>query len=141
VSNRLNRTAACLLSLNLLLPACSSDRSAAPAIQGMTSGAGMEIDFRSESDPPKSGDNVFEVVVKKDGAPVSDASVTAVFSMPAMPSMNMPAMQSDASLAHDSEGRYKGTGQLSMAGTWNVLVKVTRGGEELGTKTLSIVAK
>jgi hypothetical protein len=136
-----HRALACLFALGLLLTACSDSSSTAPAIQGTTTGAGMEIDFRSESDPPKSGENVFEVAVKKDGAPVSDASVTAVFSMPAMPSMNMPAMQSDASLAHEGEGRYKGTGQLSMAGTWNVLVKVSRGGEELGTKTLSIVAK
>lgn len=133
---------ALVLCFGLLFAACSGGGgSTTPAAQGTTTGAGMEIEFRSESDPPKSGDNGFEVMVKKDGAAVSDAKVTAVFSMPAMPSMNMPAMRSDADLAHEGEGRYRGTGQLSMAGTWNVLVTVSRGGEELGTKTLSIVAK
>ena len=74
-------------------------------------------------------------------APVSDATVTAVFSMPAMPSMNMPAMRTTVTLAPDGEGRYRGTGQLSMAGTWNVHVTATRDSKELGSKSLSIVAK
>jgi hypothetical protein len=84
---------------------------------------------------------MFVVTVTKDGAPVSDAAVTAVFSMPPMPSMNMPEMRSTATLAPHGDGRYRGTGQLSMAGTWNVRVTVTRDSKELGTKSLSIVAK
>jgi hypothetical protein len=72
---------------------------------------------------------------------VTDATVTTVFSMPAMPSMNMPAMRSTATLAHDAAGRYRGTGQLSMGGTWNVTVTVSRGPDELGRKTFSIIAK
>jgi nitrogen fixation protein FixH len=94
-------------------------------------------------DPPRSGDNTFEVTVKQpDGTPVSDASVTAVFSMPAMPAMNMPAMRSDASLTRVGNGTYRGTGQLSIGGTWNVLVSVSRGGAEpLGVKRFSVIAK
>ena len=84
---------------------------------------------------------MFVVTVVKDGAPVSDAAVTAVFSMPAMPSMNMPEMRSTATLRPDGDGRYRGTGQLSMTGTWNVRVIVTRDSKELGSKSLSIVAK
>ena len=100
----------------------------------------MEISFRSDA-PPTSGTNTFEVTVKKDGAPVNDATVTTVFTMPAMPSMNMPEMHSNASLAPAGEGRYRGTGELSMSGTWNVRVTVTRDGQELGRSTLSLVAK
>jgi hypothetical protein len=103
---------------------------------------GLAIDFRSEPDPPKSGSNALQVVVKDaEGKPVNDASVKVVFSMPAMPSMNMPAMRTETTLAPEADGRYKGTGDLSMAGTWNVAVTVSRGAEELGTRKLSIVAK
>jgi len=101
----------------------------------------MEIGFRSESAPLSSGENTFVVTVTKDGTPVTDAAVTAVFSMPAMPSMNMPEMRSTATLTPDGDGRYRGPGHLSMAGTWNVRVTVTRDSKELGTKNLSIVAK
>jgi hypothetical protein len=101
----------------------------------------MEIGFRSEADPPTAGNNAFEVTVSKDGSPISDAKVDAVFSMPAMPAMNMPAMRTSATLTPAGGGRYRGTGQLSMAGTWSVQVTVARNGQELGTKSLSIVAK
>jgi hypothetical protein len=54
--------------------------------------------------------------------------------------MNMPAMRSDAPLTHAGGGRYSGTGRLSMGGTWNVTVRVSRGTEELGSRKLSVVA-
>ena len=102
----------------------------------------MAIDFRSEPDPPKSGDNTIEVTVRQpDGTAITDAAVTAVFSMPAMPAMNMPAMRSETTLTHVEGGRYRGMGQLSMAGTWNVTVTATRAGEPIGRRSFSIVAK
>ena len=121
--------------------ACSSNEPSAGLVQGTTTGQGMEIEFRTSPDVPTSGDNMIEVVVKKDGTPVTDATVTATFSMPAMPSMNMPEMRSTATLPPAGEGRYRGTGQLSMAGTWSVRVTVVRDGQELGTKSVSLVAK
>jgi hypothetical protein len=103
---------------------------------------GTNIEFRSEPDPPRSGDNAYRITVKRaDGTPVTDAAVTAVFSMPPMPSMNMPEMRTDASLTHVGDGTYRGTGQLEMAGTWNVVVSVTRGSEPPDTARFSIVAK
>lgn len=103
---------------------------------------GVSMGFTSTPDPMTAGDNLIEMTVRQaDGSPVTDGTVTAVFSMPAMPSMNMPAMRSDATLAHVGDGRYRGVGQLSMGGTWNVVVTVTRAGERLATKKFSIVAK
>jgi hypothetical protein len=144
---------ACLLGLCVTAQACSRDNEA-PAPLGTTQGrestaagppgsAGqVTIEFRSEPDPPASGDNSFEVVVTQpDGSPVTDATVEAVFSMPAMPSMNMPAMRSTAALAHEGSGRYRGTGQLSMSGTWNVTVAVSRGSDEIGRRNFSVIAK
>jgi hypothetical protein len=107
-----------------------------------SSSQGLTIDFRSEPDPPRSGESSIEVDVKQpDGSPVSDATVTAVFSLPAMPSMNMPSMRSDSTLVHEGSGRYRGRAQLSMAGTWNVTVAVSRGPIELGSRKFSIIAK
>jgi nitrogen fixation protein FixH len=80
-------------------------------------------------------------VRQPDGTAVTDAAVTAVFSMPAMPAMNMPAMRAEATLMHVEGGLYRGMGQLSMAGTWNVTVTATREGEPLGRRTFSVVAK
>lgn len=102
----------------------------------------MEITYKSDPDPPERGDNVLEVTVKRpDGTPVTDAAVTAVFSMPAMPSMNMPAMRTDATLTPTGGGTYRGTCQLSMGGTWNVTVNVARAGEQVAVKRFSVVAK
>lgn len=113
-----------------------------PASQPASDGENVAIEFRSDPDPPTWGDNTFEVTVTQpDGSPVTDATVETVFSMPAMPSMNMPAMRSTAALAHQGSGRYRGTGELSMGGTWNVMVTVSRGAEELGRRNLSVIAK
>lgn len=126
-------------------PAGGSNQGTPSAAVSQSTAAGTEglaIDFRSEPDPPEAGDNTFEVTVKQpDGSPVTDATVTAVFSMPAMPSMNMPAMRSTTTLAHDASGRYRGTGQLSMEGTWTVTVTVSRGPEELGRRNFSVIAR
>ena len=143
--------AACLVGLGVAA-GCTRNDTTVPAgdVTGSPPGAAgqpapgqsVAIAFRSDPDPPESGDNMFEVIVTlPDGSPVTDAAVTAVFSMPAMPSMNMPAMRSTSTLAHAGSGRYRGTGQLSMSGTWNVTVTVARGSEELGSRRLSVIAK
>ena len=120
----------------------SDSRAPATVVQSVTSAEGLNIRFQSRPDPPESGSNTIEVsVTDRSGAPVTDATVTAVFSMPAMPAMNMPAMRSDAPLTHAGNGTYRGTVQLSMGGTWNVNVTVSRGAETLGTSRFSIVAK
>jgi nitrogen fixation protein FixH len=130
-----------LLSATLVSVACTKSDTPSIVIPGTTTGEGLAIEFRSESNPPTSGDNTFDVTVRRGGAPVTDATVTAAFSMPAMPSMNMPEMHGTATLAPQGEGRYRGTGQLSMAGTWNVVITVSRGTEDLGSHRLSLVAK
>ena len=143
----------CLSGLCLTVHGCSrGDEGAAPggstggqastAAGELADGQTVAIAFRSDPDPPSSGDNTVEVIVTQpDGSPVTDATVEVVFSMPAMPSMNMPAMRSAATLQHQAAGRYRGTGELSMSGTWNVIVTVSRGTEELSRRTFSVIAK
>jgi hypothetical protein len=102
----------------------------------------LSITFRSQPDPPRSGENQFEAVVKTpDGTPVTNAQVTVVFFMAAMPSMNMPAMRNEAKLAHAGNGVYRGAGQVMMAGRWDVTVNVLRDGQRIGSQQLSVVAR
>jgi nitrogen fixation protein FixH len=143
----------CLSSLALIAAGCTSSSDStspaettagqAPATAGQPASAGqVGIDFRSTPDPPASGDNTYEVTVTQpDGSPVTDATVTVVFSMPAMPSMGMPAMRSEAPLAHQGSGRYMGKGQLEMNGTWSVLVTASRGADEIGRRSFSVIAR
>ena len=130
-----------VLLLASMAVACGrSNDNAAPAASATT--GGLNINLTTNPDPPKSGDNAIEVTVTDaKGAPVTDATVQTEFLMPAMPSMNMPAMRSSATLTHQGGGRYTGTGQLSMSGTWTTTITVTRGGQPLATKRLSINAK
>jgi hypothetical protein len=131
-----------LAAAALTASGCGGDSGEPSGGTTLTTGQGMRITFRSEPSPPQSGDNTYQVTVRQpDGTPITDATVTAVFSMPAMPSMNMPAMRSDAALTYAGNGTYRGTGQLSMGGTWNVEVSVARGTEPPDTARFSIVAK
>jgi hypothetical protein len=113
-----------------------------PATGGTAGTSAVDITFKSEPDPPKSGDSAFEVTVKgSDGKPVSDADVSLNFYMAAMPSMNMPEMRNTVRLKHVKEGRYRGTGNVMMAGRWDVTVVVIRGGKQIGNRKLAVTAK
>lgn len=102
---------------------------------------GMDITLTSNPDPVRMGDNTFDVKVMQDGKPVTDATVSTEFYMAAMPSMNMPEMRTKADLAHVGDGTYRGKGQVTMAGTWDVTVRVVREGQEIGSKRITLTAK
>jgi len=112
----------------------------APA--GSPGASQIDIVFRTVPDPPKIGDNQMEVMVKDaTGKPVDGADVSVQFFMPAMPTMNMPAMRSEAKLMPAGGGVYRGSGQVMMAGRWDATVTVVRGRQRLGTKQLPVVAR
>ena len=107
-----------------------------------TGGPTLDISFRTQPDPPKTGESVFEVAVKDvGGQPVSDADVSVQLFMPAMPTMNMPAMRNETKLPHVGGGVYRGPGQVMMAGRWDVTVTVAKGGQQLGRKQLAVAAR
>jgi hypothetical protein len=100
----------------------------------------LDIMLTSKPSPPKTGDNTFEVMVKDAaGKPVTDAEVTATFVMPKMGTM--PEMKNNVTLKHQKEGRYVGTGQVMMAGKWDVTVSVKRAGKEIGSKKFPVTAQ
>jgi RND family efflux transporter MFP subunit len=120
---------------NYQAPAGASAAAPSPA-------AALDITFRPVSDPPKTGDNTFEVALKDpSGQPVTDAEVSVRLFMPAMPTMNMPAMQNETTLVHTNGGVYRGPGQVLMGGRWDVTVTARRGAQELGRKQFALVAK
>jgi nitrogen fixation protein FixH len=131
------RTAIAVTATLLLGTACGqAPTGAAP----QPAAGGLTIAFKPPTQPAK-GDNKVEALVTQDGKPVTDATVAATFRMPAMPSMNMPEMHTTTALEHEGGGRYVGNGQLSMAGTWNVTVTVSRDGTQLGSSRFTLQAK
>jgi hypothetical protein len=137
------------LCLSSAAIACTQDTHNDTAVQEkgtnravVTTGENLAIEFRSEPDPARAGENTFEVTLRRrDGSPVTDAAVEVVCSMPPMPAMNMPAMHTTTTLVHQTGGRYRGVATLSMGGTWNVSMTVTQGNQELGSGKLSIVVR
>jgi RND family efflux transporter MFP subunit len=114
----------------------------APAAPGAAPREELDITFRSQPDPPKMGDNELEVIVKdRAGKPIEDGEVSVQFFMAAMPTMNMPAMRSEVKLSPAGGGVYRGMGQVMMAGRWDATVTVTRGGQRVGSKQLTVVAR
>jgi RND family efflux transporter MFP subunit len=102
----------------------------------------VQIAYRSQPDPPRTGENQFEVrVTDTAGQPIDDAEVTVTFFMPAMPSMNMPGMRNVVTLAPAGNGAYRGAGQVLTAGRWDVTMTVTRAGQRLGARQLAVIAR
>ncbi len=102
----------------------------------------LRIDYQGKPNPPHEGSNEVEVIVRQpDGAPLTDGAVSLVYSMAAMPSMNMPEMRNEFPLEHQKDGKYVGRTYFSMAGTWLVTVSVSRGGNPLEEKEFTVVAK
>ncbi len=114
---------------------------ASPAAPAPASAQGLDIMLTSQPDPPKMGENTFEAMVMQNGQPVTDADVSVMFFMAAMPSMNMAEMKNTVSLKHEGGGRYRGAGNVMMAGAWDTTVMVMRGGQEIGSRKVMVTAK
>ncbi|MGH9258061.1 MAG: efflux RND transporter periplasmic adaptor subunit [Vicinamibacterales bacterium] len=105
-------------------------------------GPALDIVFRSQPDPPRTGESLFEVTVKDpSGQPVTDADVAVQLFMPAMPTMNMPAMRNETKLPHVGVGLYRGAAQVMMAGRWDATITVSKGGQQIGRKQFAVVAR
>ncbi len=102
----------------------------------------LNIVFRMQPDPPKVGENTFEVTVKDDKAqPLADADVAIQFFMAGMPTMNMPAMRNEVKLSPAGAGVYRGAGEITMAGRWEATVVVSRQGQRVGAKQWPVTTR
>lgn len=85
------------------------------------------VEVAMDKNPPVTGKNNVEISVKdKTGKAVTDAKVAVEYSMPAM--QGMPAMnyKSNAELKGET---YRAVISPSMAGSWNVAVRVAHAGK------------
>ena len=124
-------------------PATETMPMPAPAAQAPAAApatGNVEITLTTQPNPPKMGETTFEAMVMQGGQPVTDADVSVELFMPAMPVMKMPEMKSSTPLKHEGGGRYRGAGNVMMAGSWDATVSVKRGGQEVGTHKVPVVA-
>lgn len=91
-----------------------------------------DVTVRIDRNPPVVGDNNVTIEIKgAGGKPAQDAQVKVEYSMPAMPGMPPMNYKADAVLKGDL---YKAALGLSMSGSWNVTVKITREGKTSSMK-------
>lgn len=101
----------------------------------------MNVTLTTQPEPPRTGEATFEATVTQGGQPVTDASVSVELYMPAMPEMKMAEMRSTIALTHEGGGRYRGLGNVMMAGTWDAKVTVMRQGQQVAAHRVPLVAK
>ncbi|MBZ5562812.1 MAG: FixH family protein [Acidobacteriia bacterium] len=104
--------------------------------------AQLQITFHTQPEPPHSGKARVNVTVRDAaGKPVDGAHVKVTFYMPAMPSMGMPSMRSEAALSPQGSGQYSGEIEIRTPGTWQVTVDVEKGGKALGAGQFTVRAE
>lgn len=114
----------------------------APTANSSAAAQELKIDFSTQPDPPHRGANSIRMkLTGADGKPISGVEATVDFNMPAMPAMGMAAMHSAATLADKGNGIYEGPLQLDSGGTWQVTIRIRRGGQVLATKHLNVNAE
>lgn len=135
-------TAVCVMVVvAAVAAACGGGQPSGSSETTATTSQNVDITLKSEPDPPKMGENTFEVMVMAGGQPVTDADVAVELFMAAMPEMKMAEMRSSVPLKHEGNGQYRGTGNVMMTGNWDATVSVTRGGQELGSRKFPVTAK
>jgi len=90
------------------------------------------VEVKIDKNPPVVGDNNISIEIKDEsGKSVTDAKVKVDYSMPAMPGMPAMNYKEDATVSGNT---YKAVMNLSMAGSWNIAVKITRAGKTSSAK-------
>src|SRR4030066_2550483 len=86
-----------------------------------------DVEIKIDKNPPVVGKNNMEIEIKDaSGKYVTDAKVKVEYSMPAMPGMPAMNYKTDTELKGDE---YKAKINLSMSGSWNIALKITRSGK------------
>ena len=84
----------------------------------------LTVEVKIDRNPPATGTNNMDIAVKDAGGKaVTDAKVLVEYGMAAMPGMPAMNYKTDAQPKGDT---YKSVMNLSMGGSWNMSIKVTR---------------
>lgn len=90
------------------------------------------VEVKIDKNPPVVGDNNMQIgITDASGKYIKDAKVKVEYSMPAMPGMPAMSYKTDAELKGNE---YKAKMNLSMSGSWNIAVKITRDGKTASMK-------
>jgi len=137
-------------SANFLIDSESQLQAAAGSFAPPPPGAGANaapspnqanIEFSSSPNPPRKGENVFNVrLTDAKGSPVSGAKITAKFYMAGMPAMGMAAMTTTVTLTDKGNGLYTGAGTLGSSGNWQVTVRAEKDGQMIAAKQFGLTA-
>lgn len=80
-----------------------------------------------------------DVTVHEGGKPAADVDVSVELRMP--PSGAMGEMRTGAELKPAGDGHYRGEVDMMMAGQWNAIVRVKRGGQVIAMHTQPVTAE
>jgi RND family efflux transporter MFP subunit len=112
-----------------------------PGASAASNAPSVSVEITTNPSPPHKGSNEVLVTVRDpSGRQVSDAQVSVVFFMPAMPAMGMSAMRVETKATPKENGVYAATVNLQSGGTWNVTVTANRGGTQIAGRQLSMSA-
>ena len=90
------------------------------------------VEVKIDKNPPVVGDNNMKIeITDASGKYIKDAKVKVEYSMPAMPGMPAMRYKTDAELKGNE---YKAKMNLSMSGSWSIVVKITRDGKTASMK-------
>ncbi|MDW8002654.1 MAG: FixH family protein [Deltaproteobacteria bacterium] len=83
-----------------------------------------EMEVRIDTNPPAMGSNSIEISIRDlKGKSITDAKVIVEYSMPPMPGMPPMNYKTDAILVGNV---YKAKMNFSMAGPWNIVIRIIR---------------
>ena len=103
----------------------------------------MEVwthEFRALCSRARKGKKTLSAVTPELQLKFQNSEITVTNFMAAMPAMGMAAMSGQAKLSEKSSGTYEGTGELETGGTWQITITVSKAGQVLATKHLTINA-
>jgi len=90
------------------------------------------VTVKIDRNPPVTGENTISVALKgAGGAEVKDAKVAIEYSMPAMPGMPAMKYKTDGTL---KGSEYQAMLDFSMAGAWDVAIRITQGTKKAQAK-------
>ena len=97
------------------------------------------VEITTNPSPPHKGSNEVLVTIRdSSGRQVTDAQVSVVFFMPAMPAMGMSAMRVEANARPKENGVYAATINLESGGSWSVSVTANKSGQQIASRQLSM---
>jgi RND family efflux transporter MFP subunit len=112
-----------------------------PGASAAASAPAGTIEITTNPSPPHKGSNEILVTVRdSSGRQVTDAQVSVVFFMPAMPAMGMAAMRVEAAATPKGNGQYAAIVNLGSGGTWSLTAVAAKGGEQIATRQLNLSA-